>query len=328
MAWRLGWVLFGGLALLFAAVGWSPRASAQGANFHPCNSQPSLPMCLHGYGRRIAIARWGAPPEPLDPDAVAGASLVTRDVAREIGKLKASTAFVEDMDTSEVLFARDEAAVRPIASITKLVTALVVVQSGLPMDEMLTIDASDRNVPSELPARLDAGARLTRTELLHLALASSENSAAHALARTFPGGMAAFVEAMNAQARVLGMADSRFVGPVGLSNGNVSSARDLAKLVYAASRQPLIQAFTTDARYRVGGRTFRNTNMLVGRPNWDILASKTGTTREAGNCLVMMVRVDGRNLAMVLLNAHGTSGTRFGDAVRLRRILNSQMALK
>jgi D-alanyl-D-alanine endopeptidase (penicillin-binding protein 7) len=264
----------------------------------------------------------------LDPDAVAGASLVTRDVAREIGKLKASTAFVEDMDTSEVLFARDEAAVRPIASITKLMTALVVVQSGLPMDEMLTIDASDRNVPSELPARLDAGARLTRTELLHLALASSENSAAHALARTFPGGMAAFVEAMNAQARVLGMADSRFVGPVGLSNGNVSSARDLAKLVYAASRQPLIQAFTTDARYRVGGRTFRNTNMLVGRPNWDILASKTGTTREAGNCLVMMVRVDGRNLAMVLLNAHGTSGTRFGDAVRLRRILNSQMALK
>jgi D-alanyl-D-alanine endopeptidase (penicillin-binding protein 7) len=208
------------------------------------------------------------------------------------------------------------------------VTALVVVRSGLPMDELLTIDASDRDVPSELPARLDAGARLTRTDLLHLALASSENSAAHALARTFPGGMAAFVEAMNGQARVLGMADSHFVEPVGLSNGNVSSARDLAKLVYAASRQPLIHAFTTDARYRVGGRTFRNTNMLVGRPNWDILASKTGTTREAGNCLVMMVRLDGRNLAMVLLNAHGTSGTRFGDAVRLRRILNSQMALK
>lgn len=328
MASRLGWALFGGLALLLATAGWSPHASAQVANFHPCNSQPSLPMCLHGYGRRIAIMRWGAPPEPLDPDAVAGASLVTRDVAREIGKLKASTAFVEDMDTSEVLFARDEATARPIASITKLMTALVVIESGLPMDELLTIAASDRNVPSELPARLNAGARLSRTDLLHLALASSENSAAHALARTFPGGMAAFVDAMNAQARALGMADSRFVGPVGLSNGNVSSARDLAKLVYAASRQPLIRAFTTDAQYRVGGRTFRNTNRLVGRPHWDIRASKTGTTREAGDCLVMMVRLGGRNLAMVVLNAQGMNGTRFGDAVRLRRIVSSQMALK
>ena len=207
-------------------------------------------------------------------------------------------------------------------------TALVVVEAGLPMDEMIAIDASDVDVPSELPSRLAAGARLSRADLLHLALTASENSAAHALGRTYPGGMTAFVEAMNARAAALGMGDSRFVEPIGLSNENVSSARDLARLVYAASRQPLIGEFTTDAQYSIDGRTFRNTNMLVGRPRWDILASKTGTTREAGDCLVMMMRLDGRNLAMVLLNAQGMSGSRFGDAVRLRRVLDSRMASK
>ena len=311
-----------------AAAGWPSIAVSQVANFHPCNAQPSLPICLHGYGRRIAVQRWGATPEALDPDAVAKAPLVTRDPAREIEKLKATTAFVQDMDTSEVLFARDADAVRPIASLVKLMTALVVVEAGLPMDEMIAIDASDVDVPSELPSHLAAGARLSRADLLHLALTASENSAAHALGRTYPGGMTAFVEAMNARAAVLGMGDSRFVEPIGLSNENVSSARDLARLVYAASRQPLIGEFTTDAQYSIDGRTFRNTNMLVGRPRWDILASKTGTTREAGDCLVMMMRLDGRNLAMVLLNAQGMSGSRFGDAVRLRRVLDSRMASK
>src|SRR5690606_4737670 len=137
-----------------------------------------------------------------------------------------------------------------------------------------------------LPSRLAVGARLSRADLLHLALTASENSAAHALGRTYPGGMEAFVEAMNAQAKALGMEDSRFVEPVGLSNENVSSARDLARLIHAASGRTLIRAFTTDARYSIEGRTFRNTNMLVGRPHWEILASKTGTTREAGDCLV------------------------------------------
>ncbi len=331
MAWRhSGWIL--GLvcmtAALLAGAGWPLPVRAQVANFHPCNAQPSLPICLHGYGRRIAVQRWGAAPEALDPDAVAKASRVTQDPAKEIEKLKATTAFVQDMDTSEVLFARDEAAVRPIASLVKLMTALVVMDADLPMDEKITIDASDVDVPSELPSRLSTGVRLSRTDLLHLALASSENSAAHALGRSYPGGMTAFVEAMNARASALGMGDSRFVEPIGLSNENVSSARDLAKLVHAASRQPLIREFTTDPKYSVDGRTFRNTNMLVGRPGWDILASKTGTTREAGDCLVMMVRLDGRNLAMVLLNAQGMSGARFGDAVRLRRVLDSRMVAK
>lgn len=331
MVWRhSGWIpgLMCVTAALIAAAGWPLPAQAQAANFHLCNAQPALPICQHGYGRRIAVQRWGATPEALDPDAAAKASLVTRDPAKEIEKLKATSAFVQDMDTSEVLFARDETAVRPIASLVKLMTALVVVDAGLPMDEQITIDGSDVDVPSELPSRLSVGARLSRTDLLHLALASSENSAAHALGRTYPGSMTAFVEAMNARAAALGMDDSRFVEPIGLSNENVSSARDLARLVHAASLRPLIGEFTTDVKYDVDGRTFHNTNMLVGRPAWDILASKTGTTREAGDCLVMMVRLDGRNLAMVVLNAQGMSGARFGDAVRLRRVLDSRMAAK
>lgn len=316
-------VILGAMALLAAAAFWPSAAPAQVANFHPCNADPSLPICRHGYGRRVAVARWGAQPEPLDADAVASASLTTRDPAREIRKLKSNAILAKDMDTSEILFARNEDAVRPIASITKLMTALVIVKSGLPMEESIRIDASDVGVPSELPSRLKMGQRLSRGDLLHLALTASENSAAHALGRTYPGGMAAFVTAMNAEARTLGMLDSRFAGPVGLSNENVASARDLARLVYAASQQPLIHAFSTDARYEAAGQVFRNTNMLVGRPAWDIQASKTGTTREAGNCLVMMVRLEGRNVAIILLDAQGTGGSRFGDAVRLRRVLSS-----
>ncbi|TAN28682.1 MAG: D-alanyl-D-alanine endopeptidase [Castellaniella sp.] len=326
--WRARAALYVAAVLVAVAGGWSSPARAQVANFHPCNADPSLPICLHGYGRRIAVQRWGALPEPLDPDAGTKASLVTHNPAEEIRKLKSTAILVQDLDTSEVLFARDEDAVRPIASITKLMTALVVVKAGLPMGEKIAVDASDVGVPSELPSRLSVGMWLTRSDLLHMALTASENSAAHALGRTYPGGMAAFVEAMNAQAQALSMTNSRFVESVGLSSEDVSSARDLARLVRTASQQPLIRQFTTDASYSAAGRTFHNTNMLVGRPRWDILMSKTGTTREAGNCLVMVVKVGGRNLAMVLLDAHGMNGSRFGDAVRLRRILGSQLAMK
>lgn len=325
-----GWTVR--LATLSAAVvfvvfaGWPTAAPAQVANFHPCNSQPSLPMCMHGYGRRIAVQRWGAQPEPLDPDAAVKALLVTHDPAAEIKKLKSSTVIVQDVDTSEVLFARKEDIARPIASITKLMTALVVVDADLPMDEMINIGAADRETASELPSRLAAGASLSRSELLHLALTASENSAAHALGRTYPGGIAAFVEAMNAKAQALGMADSKFADPTGLSNENVSSAKDLVKLIHAASQRPLIQQFSTDDEYDIAGQTFHNTNMLVGRTHWNILISKTGTTREAGDCLVMLVRLGERNLAIVLLNSQGMNGSRFGDAVRVRRIVDSKIA--
>ncbi|NYT60836.1 serine hydrolase [Alcaligenaceae bacterium] len=306
--------------------GWPTVAAAQVPNFHPCNAQPALPICKHGYGKRIAIKRWGARPEPLDPDAAAKASLVTRNPAAEIKKLKSSTVIVQDVDTSEVLFARKENLVRPIASITKLMMALVVVDADLPMDEMISIGAEDSKIASELPSRLSVGTSLSRSDLLHLALTASENSAAHALGRTYPGGMAAFVVAMNAKAQALGMTDSRFVEPTGLSNDNVATAKDLVKLVHAASRRPLVRRFSTAVKHEAADQTFQNTNMLVGRSNWTILASKTGTTREAGGCLVMLIQLGGRNLAVVLLNAQGQNGSRFGDAVRVQRIVNSQMA--
>lgn len=324
--WAARLAIFLVAAALVALTGWPTDAPAQVPNFHPCNAQPALPMCQHGYGRRIAVQRWGALPEPMDPDAAAKASLVTRNPAAEIKKLKSSTVIVQDVDTSEILFARKENVVRPIASVTKLMTALVVVDADLPMDEMINIEADDQELASELPSRLSAGTSLSRSDLLHLALTASENSAAHALGRTYPGGMTAFVEAMNAQAQALGMLDSKFAEPTGLSNENVSSAKDLVKLVHAASRRPLVRQFSTDAKHKAAGQTFRNTNMLVGRPNWTILASKTGTTREAGNCLVMLIQLGKRNLAIVLLNAEGQNGSRFGDAVRVQRIVNSQIA--
>lgn len=314
-------------AVMSIAAGWPSEASAQVANFHPCNANPALPICAHGYGRRIAVKRWGALPEPLDPDAAANASLVTRNPAAEIKKLKSSTVLVEDVESSEVLFARNEDTVRPIASITKLMTALVMVDAGVSMNEMVSMRADDHDASSDLPSRLSAGTSLSRLELLHLALTSSENSAAHALGRSYPGGMAAFVAAMNVKAEALGMMDSEFVEPTGLSNGNVSSARDLVKLMVAASKRPLIRLFTTDAEHEFAGQTFRNTNMLVGRPHWKIRISKTGTTREAGDCLVMLVRLGDRNLAIVLLDGQGMNGSRFGDAVRVRRIVKSQMAV-
>ncbi len=301
---------------------WPAEAQAQVANFHPCNAQPALPICRHGYGKRISVRRWGALPEALDPDAALEALLITRNPAAEIAKIKSSTVIVEDVDTSEVLFARQENVVRPIASVTKLMTALVVVDAGLPMDEMIHVRPEDLETASELPSRLSAGTSLSRSDLLHLALMASENSAAHALGRTHPGGMAAFVEAMNIKARALGMTDSRFVEPAGLSNENVSSAQDLVKLVHAASRRPLIRQYSTDAKYDVAGQTFHNTNMLVGRPNWNVLISKTGTTRAAGDCLVMLIQLGERQLAIVLLNAQGQNGSRFGDAVRVRRIIH------
>jgi D-alanyl-D-alanine endopeptidase (penicillin-binding protein 7) len=324
--WAARLAIFPVAAAFTVVAGWPTDAPAQVPNFHPCNSQPALPICRHGYGKRIAVERWGAQSEPLDPDATAKAALVTRNPAAEIKKLQSSTVIVEDEDTSEVLFARKENLVRPIPSITKLMMALVVVDADLLMDEMISIGAEDRKTASELPSRLPAGTSLSRFDLLHLALAASENSAAHALGRTYPGGMAAFVDAMNTKAQALGMIDSKFVEPTGLSNENISSAKDLVKLIRAASQRPLIRQFSTEAKYEAADQTFRNTNILVGRPDWKILISKTGTTREAGNCLVMLFRLGGRNLAIVLLNAQGMNGSRFGDAVRVRRIVNSQIA--
>lgn len=237
-------------------------------------------------------------------------------------EVRSSAALVVDARDSAVLFAQRDDAAMPIASITKLMTALVVLEVAQPMDEVLTITKADRDTLLGTSSRLAPGVRLTRGELLHLALMSSENRAAHALARNYPGGLDACIKAMNARARVLGMADSRFADPTGLSSRNVATARDLVKLVQAASAEPLIRRYSTDERYTVvAGRQkleFRNTNTLVTRPDWDIAVQKTGYTRAAGQCLVMDTVIDGRPVVIVLLNSFGKY-TRVADVRRIRK---------
>ncbi|GMV47300.1 MAG: hypothetical protein AMXMBFR66_26980 [Pseudomonadota bacterium] len=244
--------------------------------------------------------------------------------------LKSGVALVVDEATDEVLFSKNPNAVLPIASITKLMTALVVTEAGLPLDEMLAVTQDDIDATAGNRSRLVPGTQLTRGEMLHLALMSSENRAAHVLGRSFPGGLARFVEAMNAKAQMLGMNDTRYVEPTGLSSDNRSSARDLARLVRVASAQPLIRAYSTsqDAVVPVGRRQvqFRNTNGLVRNPEWDILVQKTGYISAAGRCLVMQAQLAGRQFIMVLLDSAGKY-SRIADAERLRRWLAAQHLL-
>lgn len=240
--------------------------------------------------------------------------------------LRSSVAFVIDQDTREVLLSKNEQAVLPIASLTKLMTGLLVSEAQLPMDEMITISQDDVDTEKGSSSRLVVGTRLNRGDLLHLALMSSENRAAHALGRTFPGGLDAFVQKMNAKAKELGMGDTHYVEPTGLSSQNQSSARDLSRLVAAASRQPIMRELSTSPGYEVavGHRTlqFHNTNPLVRSPNWDISLQKTGYIREAGRCLVMKAEVSGRNLIMVFLDSAGKL-SRIADAERVRRWVES-----
>lgn len=240
--------------------------------------------------------------------------------------LKSSVAFVIDQDTQEVLVSKNDSAVLPIASITKLMTGVIVSEAKLPMDEDITITQDDVDTEKGSSSRLVVGATLSRAEMLHLALMSSENRAAHALGRTYPGGMTTFVTLMNAKARMLGMADTRYVEPTGLSSRNQSSARDLATLVNSAYNDPTLRELTTSPSHvvEVGKRTlqYNNTNRLVHSPAWDIGLQKTGYITEAGQCLVMQARVAGRKLIMVFLDSAGKL-SRVADAERVRRWVES-----
>lgn len=280
-------------------------------------------------GKR-ASAKTAASRRKAAAQAAALASVAPANPRADIAALRSSTAYVQDLETSNVVFAKNENVVRPIASISKLMTALVVVDANLPMDEMLEITEDDVDQLKHSASRLEVGTRLNRGDMLHLALMSSENRAAHALARHYPGGLPAFVAAMNEKARALGMTSTRFVEPTGLSSENVSSPRDLARMVRAAAQRPLIHRYSTDTEYEVEVKsrtqTFRNTNLLVRKPDWDIKVSKTGYINEAGECLVMMARIDGRDLAIVLLDSQGKL-SRIGDAVRIRRIVENQVAM-
>jgi D-alanyl-D-alanine endopeptidase (penicillin-binding protein 7) len=246
--------------------------------------------------------------------------------ANDVLALKSSVALVVDQDTQEVLFSKNEQAVLPIASLTKLMTGLIISDAQLPMDEMITINQADVDTEKGSSSRLRVGTQLSRSELLHLALMASENRAASALGRTFPGGLPAFVEMMNDKARTLGMNDTRYVEPTGLSSKNQSSAKDLALLVNVASENPLLREYSTSTGFQVAvGRRklqFNNTNRLVRNPTWDIGLQKTGYISEAGQCLVMQARVAGRKLIMVFLDSAGKL-SRLGDAERVRRWVES-----
>jgi D-alanyl-D-alanine endopeptidase (penicillin-binding protein 7) len=236
--------------------------------------------------------------------------------------LKSSVALVLDQNTNEVLFSKNPQVVLPIASITKLMTALVVSDSNQPLDEVLSISAEDVDLEKGSGSRLKVGTRLAREEMLHLALMASENRAANSLGRHYPGGRPTFVAAMNEKARELGMKDTQFVEPTGLSSSNRSSANDLAMLVREVDQHALIRQLSTsrDHDVKIGARNvrFRNTNGLVRSGTWDIGVQKTGYISEAGRCLVMQAQLSGRKLIMVLLDSAGKY-SRIGDAERIRK---------
>lgn len=242
--------------------------------------------------------------------------------------IRSSSALVVDVNTGKTLYQKNATKVRPIASITKLMTALVVLDARQDLAQTLTIDKEDLDRVKHTHSRIRMGTKVTRRDALHLALMSSENRMASALARHYPGGRSAFIRAMNNKARQLGMRQTHFYDATGLSTRNVSTAQDLGKLVTAAYRQPLIRQFTQDEHREMRflapsySLMFNNTNPLVKNPDWDVRLSKTGFTDEAGRCLVMRAKPDSRELAIVLLNSVGKL-TPVGDANRIRKWLRS-----
>ena len=293
-----------------ASVPAAVAVSAPAATASAVPAVPAVPAAASPGSMAPATPAEPALAGPLDFEAV------------ERLRLNSRVALVLDQDTQEVLFGKNESAVLPIASLTKLMTALVVVDANLPMNHPLTITNADVDRLKNSGSRLPVGTRMTRGEALHLALMSSENRAAHALGRTFPGGMDQFVRRMNQKARELGMRNTRFVEPTGLSPSNESTARDLAVLAAETARHPIIRTLTTSPGYELtlnNNRVvqYRNSNRLTRRPDWDIGVQKTGFIREAGRCLVMQVTVSGRPLIMVLLDANNST-QRIQDAERVR----------
>lgn len=304
------------VAVLMAS-GWFSEAQAASAA-KAAHGRPSKAIKAGRTPAKVLAARRAA----AEPDArqsyghVSGLQGVPDPLA-----LKSSVALVVDQDTSEVLFSKNPQAVLPIASLTKLMTSLVVVESRLPLDDVLEISEADIDTEKGSRSRLIVGTQLTRGEMLHLALMSSENRAANALGRHYPGGLPAFVEAMNRKARELGMVATSYVEPTGLSSRNQSSAPDLARLVARAYQHPLLRELSTSPQHQVevGSRVlnFHNTNRLVSNPTWDIGLQKTGYIVEAGRCLVMQASMSGRKLIMVFLDSAGKY-SRLGDAERVR----------
>jgi D-alanyl-D-alanine endopeptidase (penicillin-binding protein 7) len=242
--------------------------------------------------------------------------------------LRSTAALIQDQETGEILYGKNASTVAPIASITKLMTAMVVLDAGLDLNESITITTEDMDALRNTRSRLKPGATLTRDELLRVALMASENRAAAALGRTYPGGIEAFKQAMNHKAQMLGMSGSRFDDATGLSSGNVSSPEDLAKMVRAAHGYELIRSYTTLTGHevQVAGRplAYHNTNRLVANEAWHIGLSKTGFTNDAGRCLVLQAKLAERQVIIVLLDSWGKL-SRIGDANRIRAWLEASI---
>ena len=276
--------------------------------------------------KRRSVSRPVAAARPVIPARPSYGQLAGLHSTQHELDLKSSVAYVIDQDTSEVLLSKNDSAVLPIASLTKLMTGMLLSEAKLPLDEMIEITQDDVDTEKGSSSRLRVGTVLSRGELLHLALMSSENRAAHALGRTFPGGLHSFVVLMNAKAKQLGMNDTVYVEPTGLSSRNQSSAKDLATLVSVAYKDPMMRELSTSPGHQVavGNRTlsYNNTNRLVKNPAWEIGLQKTGYISEAGQCLVMQAKVAGRKLIMVFLDSAGKL-SRIGDAERVRRWVES-----
>ncbi|MGX7002660.1 D-alanyl-D-alanine endopeptidase [Caballeronia sp. KNU42] len=277
---------------------------------------------MDARGRRAAVRSVAFQPRPPTVGQAFGLHETPDSLA-----LRSSVAYVVDQNTAETLFDKNSRAVVPIASITKLMTAMVVLDSKAPLTEEISVTDEDRDYEKFTGSRLSVGSELNREDMLHIALMASENRAAAALSRYYPNGRPGFIAAMNAKAKMLGMTDTHFENSTGLTSLNVSSARDLVKMVNAAYQYPLIRKFSTDRSYDVftGKRNiaYNSTNALIRNPSWDIGLQKTGFINEAGECMVMQTTIHGRPVVMVLLDSSGKY-SRFADAGRLRGFLETE----
>ena len=264
---------------------------------------------------------------PIVPPVMTAGDIAGLSMTRDTLALASNVALVLDQSSSEVLFEKNSNVTLPIASITKLMTGLVVVEAQQDMNEILEVTDEDVDREKNSSSRLRVGSQLSRANMLHIALMSSENRAASALGRHYPGGIRAFVAAMNAKAKSLGMTGTHYVDSTGLSSNNVASARDLAKLVMAAYNHPILCQYSTDTKYVVepGGRSlqYANSNRLVANPDWEIGIQKTGYISEAGRCLVMQTNINGRPVVMIFLDSKGKY-SRLADAARMRKWLETK----
>ncbi|MDY7579701.1 D-alanyl-D-alanine endopeptidase [Herbaspirillum sp. RTI4] len=291
------------------------------------HQKPVSNIAARNGRHRVSYIRPRVVAIPVVPAVISAGELAGLNLTQDSLALKSNVAYVIDQASSKVLFEKNSQVALPIASVTKLMTALVVVEAHMNMQEVLTVTEDDVDNVKHSSSRLRVGSQLSRDDMLHIALMSSENRAASALGHNYPGGLPAFVSAMNLKARSLGMVETHYVDSTGLSSLNVASARDLARLAIYAYQYPLIRQYSTDAKYMVepSGHSlqYASSNRLVASKDWDIELQKTGYINEAGHCLVMLTRIEGRSVVMVFLDSKGKL-SHVADAARMRKYISEQ----